>query len=122
MVLNATADPLVPYDGGDIVVFGLNRGTVISTEATLERFAVVNGCTGRQQVAAADPAPEDDVTPEHDVFTGCTADLQLWRYVGGGHGWPGAGQHRGESLVGIVAHKPTVNDLALEFFRAQLGE
>ena len=122
LVLNGTADPLVPYDGGDIVVFGLNRGTVISTEATLERFSVVNGCTGRQAVAAEDQAPEDGVMPEHEVFTGCSRDLQLWRYVGGGHGWPGAGQYRQESLVGIVAHKPTVNDLALEFFRAQLGQ
>lgn len=122
MVLNATADPLMPYDGGDIVVFGLNRGTVISTEATLERFSVANGCTGRMAVAAEDPAPEDGVIPEQDVFTGCSRDLVLWRYVGGGHGWPGAGQYRQESLVGIVAHKPTVNELALAFFRAQLGQ
>ena len=122
MVLNGTKDPLVPYDGGDIVVFGLNRGTVISTEATLERFSVANGCTGRQPVQADDPAPGDGVTPEHEVFVGCSADLELWRYVGGGHGWPGAGQYRQESLVGVVAHKPTVNDLALAFFRAQLGE
>jgi polyhydroxybutyrate depolymerase len=122
LVLNGTADPLMPYDGGDIVVFGLNRGSVISTEATLERFSIVNGCSGRQTVAVVDPAPDDRVTPEHEVFTGCTADLALWRYVGGGHGWPGAGQYRAEGLVGIVAHRPTVNDLALEFFRAQLGE
>jgi polyhydroxybutyrate depolymerase len=120
MVLNATADPLVPYDGGEIVVFGLNRGTVISTEATLARFALANGCSGREARMVEDPAPEDGVLPQHEVFTGCQADLELWRYVDGGHGWPGAGQYRAESLVGVVAHKPTVNELALAFFRAQL--
>jgi poly(3-hydroxybutyrate) depolymerase len=120
MVLNATADPLVPYDGGDIVVFGRNRGTVISTEATLERFAVANGCSGREAQAVEDPAPDDGVLPEHEVFTGCEADLELWRYVDGGHGWPGAGQYRAEGLVGVVAHKPTVNELALEFFHEHL--
>ena len=122
MVLNGTADPLIPYEGGDIVVFGQTRGTVISTEATLDRFSVVNGCDGRQTIPVTDPAPDDKVTPEHDVFTGCTADLELWRYVGGGHGWPGAGQYRQEGLVGVVAHKPTVNDLAIAFFKAQLAE
>jgi polyhydroxybutyrate depolymerase len=122
MLLNATADPLVPYDGADIVVFGLNRGTVISTEATLARFSVANGCNGREVLPVVDPAPDDRVLPEHEVFTGCVADLELWRYVDGGHGWPGAGQYRAEGLVGVVAHKPTVNELALAFFRAQLGE
>lgn len=122
MVLNGTADPLMPYDGGEIAVFGRSRGTVISTEATLERFALANGCDGREALPVEDPAPDDEVTPEHDVFTGCAADLELWRYVGGGHGWPGAGQYRTERLVGIVAHKPTVNELALAFFRAQLGD
>jgi len=122
MVLNGTADPLMPYDGGAIVVFGLNRGVVISTEATMARFALANGCTGREGRAVTDPAPDDKVTPEHDVFTGCSASLELWRYVDGGHGWPGAGQYRQESLVGVVAQKPTVNELALAFFRAQLDD
>jgi len=122
MVLNATADPLMPYDGGSIVVFGRNRGTVISTEATLARFALANGCSGRESRPVVDPAPNDGVTPEHDVFTGCTAPLELWRYVDGGHGWPGAGQYRQEALVGVVPQKPTVNELSLAFFRAQLGE
>ncbi len=122
MVMNGTADPLVPYDGGEVEVFGISRGKVISTEATLEHFSAIDGCTGRQQVPVTDPAPKDEVTPEHEVFTGCSASLELWRYVGGGHGWPGAPQYAPKRIIGIVADAPAVNDLALAFFKAELAK
>lgn len=117
MVLNGTDDPLVPYQGGAVTVFEQERGRVLSTEATLARFATVNGCAGREQLAAADPAPQDGVTPEHVVYQGCAAPLELWRFVGGGHGWPGASQYLGKRLIGVVPDGPSATALAVEFFR-----
>lgn len=119
MVLNGTADPLVPYQGGPVKVFEQERGRVLSTEATLAHFAAANGCAGREQVAVADPAPQDGVTPERIVYRGCAAPTELWRFVGGGHGWPGASQYFGERLIGTVPEAPSATALAVDFFRGK---
>ena len=34
-VLNGTADPLVPYDGGQITLLGKERGGTLSTDRTM---------------------------------------------------------------------------------------
>lgn len=116
MVINGTADPLVPYEGGPVAAFGKERGEVLSTEATLALFAAANGCAGREQLAAPDAAPDDGVTPEHLLYRGCAAPLELWRMVGGGHGWPGASQYFGERLIGVVPEAPDATGLAVAWF------
>ncbi len=44
MVVNGTADPVVPYIGGAIRVFGRKRGRVWSTRATVRLWRKRNGC------------------------------------------------------------------------------
>ena len=46
MVINGTHDPLVPYEGGHVRVFGRNRGAIWSTEHTIAFWANINGCRG----------------------------------------------------------------------------
>jgi len=116
MLMNGTDDPLVPYGGGPVEVLGRERGSVISTDATLELFAAANGCGGWEAVPLLDTWPGDGVTPEHEVYLDCEAPVELVRFVGGGHGWPGASQYFGERLIGVVPEGPPANALALAFF------
>lgn len=116
LMLNGTADPLVPYEGGPVTVLDDERGSVIPVEQTLALFAKANGCGAASVEAMDDPAPRDDIGVEELVYHDCAAPTALVRYIGGGHGWPGAGQYLGERLIGRIPDGPAANDLLLDFF------
>ncbi len=118
LMLNGTEDPLVPYDGGAVGLLGGERGSVIAVEATLALFAQANGCQEAKLEAIDDPAPRDGIGVEELAYQGCAAPTTLVRYLGGGHGWPGAGQYLGKALIGVVPDGPEANELLLDFFGA----
>src|SRR5262249_6438217 len=73
LIMNGTADPLLPYRGGEV---GLRhqRGRVISTDETLALLRQVNGCTGAAQTERLpdlDPGDGSDVTTER--WTTCSS-------------------------------------------------
>ena len=47
LAINGTADPIVPFGGGEVRLFrfGRSRGTVASTSQTLRFWAKQDGCT-----------------------------------------------------------------------------
>ena len=47
LVINGTLDPIVPFDGGPILIRDRERGDVLSTDATMKFFAARNGCSRR---------------------------------------------------------------------------
>lgn len=92
MVINGTADPMNPFDGGTVALYGLfgNRGTVLSTLATIDYFARLAGHRGPPLVT---PFPD---AAKHDSSR---ADLRVWSdgpgprvalivVHGGGHTFP----------------------------------
>jgi polyhydroxybutyrate depolymerase len=92
LVLNGTKDPMNPYQGGEVALYGVwgGRGTVLSTEATIEYFAKLAGHSGPPHVVQY-----PDVA-EHD---GSHAELRTWSdgpgpavvllsVAGGGHTFP----------------------------------
>ena len=46
LIMNGTADSLVPWAGGPITVLGQRRGTVVSAPATFDFWQKANGCKG----------------------------------------------------------------------------
>lgn len=121
MLINGTADPIVPYDGGDVRLFdfGRSRGEVLSTAATIAHFRAHNGC---------DPVPALVVLPEQDVvdgtavtletYTGCRANSEiiLVKVIGGGHTWPGGRQYLRQDLIGTVSREINASEMILDFF------
>ena len=81
LLIMGTDDPVVPYAGGEIVLFGRGRGRVLSAEATVDLFRRRNGC-GSAQTSTATGAV-DRVSPR-----GCRVPTQFDRVNGGGHSWP----------------------------------
>jgi polyhydroxybutyrate depolymerase len=88
LVMNGTADPLVPYQGGAIASGG--RGEVLSTDDTIALLRRFNGCTGDPAVEliASRNAGPSAVTRE--IWTHCAsgAPVVLYRIEGGGHRIP----------------------------------
>jgi polyhydroxybutyrate depolymerase len=98
MLINGTADPLVPFGGGPANMPEGPRD-VLSTEATVAVFSKAAECTGQRTETISDRDKQDGskVTIEHG--TGCKAPVELVRVDGGGHTIPG---RRSTSTRGAV--------------------
>lgn len=121
MIVNGTADPLVPFEGGQVrvVSFGRSRGEIVSTAATIERFRRFNGCEQTPEIVnLPDSDPDDGTAVSIETYSGCQAGTEviLVKIIGGGHAWPGGKQYLGEELVGRVSREINASELILDFF------
>jgi polyhydroxybutyrate depolymerase len=75
LLMNGTADPMNPFDGGDVALYGLvgNRGAVLSSAESADYF---------RDVAGHDGAAEQTVLPDLDPGDGSTVEVTRWRAPG----------------------------------------
>ena len=85
----ADQDPIVPYEGGRVKIFGKNRGRVLSFERSLKFFARKLKCSALPS-SKEDPNPKDSTSLEYFHFS-CKQGrfLEGVKMVNGGHVWPG---------------------------------
>ena len=88
MVMNGTADPLIPYNGGAAEMAGGKRD-LLSTEATAALFAQAAQCSAKRGQAMTDRNRKDASTVSITHWTGCKAPVSLVKVEGGGHTIPG---------------------------------
>ena len=95
MMINGSADPLMPPSGGEIKksrFMGVG-GTVLSTQQTVKFWAEVNHCDDNRTVTKLpDRDPADGTRIERIQYTGCrqNGEVVLYNIEGGGHAWPGS--------------------------------
>ena len=92
MIINGTADPINPYDGGWVVVRqDSTRGEVSSTEATLDYWKNLLPCKNDfELVEYEDSNPNDHSTLEHYRYF-CKESkikVELLKVINGGHTVP----------------------------------
>jgi polyhydroxybutyrate depolymerase len=124
MIMNGTEDPLVPFDGGQVSLFGFSYkyGKVMSSRESGQFFADLNHIAG---------AP---ATNETNVADGIRVERVLWRndykvevelvaIHGGGHGIPQPYRRRprllGPLLLGPSPKEPNGPDMIWAFFERQ---
>ncbi len=102
--IGGDADPLVPYNGGPVVVLKQKRGEVLSNAKAIQYWKNVNGCSQKSAVYAfPDINTEDDCTAVKTVWNNPANDrLKVVdiKVVNGGHTWPGMRQYLPRSMVG----------------------
>jgi polyhydroxybutyrate depolymerase len=90
LIMNGTADPLVPYEGGEGASPFSAEG-FWSTDKTVQFFRKINGCEQKDASAVDldDRDPDDESTVTRIAST-CPAgrDVLLYRINGGGHRMP----------------------------------
>ena len=119
MIMNGTDDPIVPFAGGDVNLFGLflRNGTVRSSRQTGQYFADLNHIAG---------PPQTSLTPMAD---GIAVELVSWRnradievelvaVHGGGHGIPQP-YRRHPRLLGPSPREPNGPEVIWDFFARQ---
>jgi polyhydroxybutyrate depolymerase len=120
LILHGTADPLVPYGGGDVSLFGKKRGRLLPTEEAAGKWADRNGCRGELvegSVINADPRDGCQVRPF--AYSGCRegTGVSLYRIENGGHTWPDGLQYLPKRMVGPVCRDIHGADVIWEFFK-----
>jgi len=92
LLMNGTADPMNPFGGGDVALYGLigNRGAVLSTDDSIDYFRDVAGHTGPPRVSVLpDRVPGDGSTVEVRRWdTPGRKPVALYAIQNGGHNAP----------------------------------
>lgn len=119
LIINGTDDPIVPYNGGSIKVFGRERGRVLSTEETLNFWIKANNCI--QQISVDNPpdtVKDDGSYVEIKAFRNLLngVEVMLYSIKGGGHTWPGAVQYLPEYIIGKTNKDINASEKIWEFF------
>lgn len=125
LIMNGTDDPLVPYEGGSIKVFGRERGKVLSTKETVEFWVKANGCnTIPVSGTISDKTKTDSSTVFFDLYKNPANNIEvvLYRIEGGGHTWPGAFQYLPESIIGKTNKDIEAQDIIWQFFKRHKKE
>ncbi len=109
MILNGTADPLVPYNGGKMVNVKDVEATILSTDSLVNFWRRVNKCSATPSVKDfPDINKRDKSTVTSFLYAGQGADVLLYKVQGGGHTWAGSGN---QFLYGLIAGA-TNNDIS----------
>ncbi len=92
LIMNGTADPMMPWNGGPVRVLGKEYGEVLSTAATVKYWVQAAGLTGPPETRRLDDRSSDDrsfVEIEAYRRPQDALEVVLYRVVGGGHNLPG---------------------------------
>lgn len=118
LILQGTADPLVPYAGGEVM---RDRGHFVSTDDTIKLWLKTDACA---------PNPVRAELPDRDPADGCRVSTFTWanpennitvclyRIEGGGHTWPGGQQYLPRLVVGRVCRDFDATETIWAFFKA----
>ena len=120
-MIPGTADRLMPYAGGPVAPGLRDRGTIVSSDRTLEFWRTAMGCGRTLRLERFDPV-RDETSVAVTRFDSCRggAVVQRWTVEGGGHTWPGREGGRGvrARLVGPTATEFSATQVILDFFDA----
>jgi len=119
----STDDPLVPYEGGEIVAIlpFIKRGKVASADDLRRFWAANNGCgQGAAEETLREKTVADNSTVVRMTHTGCRAGAEVifYRLDGAGHTWPGGKQYLSPWLVGTTNRDIDASEVLWQFFAA----
>ena len=122
LVISGTDDPLIPWDGGDVISPFLHkpRGKVLSVSDSANYWVTHNNCSSTPDITwLPDIDPQDDTRIRRETYSGGDEETKVILYAieGGGHTWPDGLQYLSESRIGKTCHDINANDIIWEFFR-----
>jgi polyhydroxybutyrate depolymerase len=92
LLMNGTSDPMNPWTGGDVALYGVwgNRGPVLSAQASIAYFLKLDGLSEPPVTTQLpDGDPDDGSTAERERWTGGgKRNVTLIKIQGGGHAVP----------------------------------
>ena len=119
-VFNGTEDPLVPYSGGQITVFGRQRGAVLSTDETVRIWRRKNRCRPEPLITELPDIEADGTRVTKIEYSRCKNESKvvLYRIEGGGHTWPNGRQYLPVRRIGRTTRDINGCDEIWRFFQS----
>jgi polyhydroxybutyrate depolymerase len=119
LIMNGVEDPLNPFNGGEVQLYGLyRRGQVRSSRASGQYFADLNHIAGPPRVTELD-FPDHVAVEDTSWRNTGPVEIELLAIHGGGHGIPQP-YHRGPRLLGPSPSAPDGPALIWAFFQRQV--
>ncbi len=112
MIIFGDEDPLVPFDGGEIMG---KRGKVIPVNETVNFWIKNNGCSENFSDHLSFDNEDDETKADKYIYKG-NADVVYWLIQGGGHTWPGGWQYLPKFLVGRTSKELNASEEIWNFF------
>lgn len=124
MQFDGTADPIIPYNGGNVADFGGHGegGMALSVDATTAFWARMNGCASAGPVESLPPhATFDPTRVSRQTWSRCRGGsaVVLYSIHDGGHTWPGGPQYLPKFIVGRASRQIDASDTMVHFFLDQ---
>jgi len=123
LIISNTADPLVPWGGGEIR-FGLRKfGKVLSVPETAKFWSIHNQCSSPPSIIwEPDRDPKDGTRVRKELYNQCRESTEVVLYVieGGGHTWPGGLQYLPEWIIGKTSRDIDANEVIWVFFKRHI--
>ncbi len=124
LLIAGTADPLVPYQGGEIGFIGFRGGQkigkVVSVAETITYWSTFNRCPPAPAITMEpDRNPQDGTRVRREAHGPCRegTEVMLYAIEGGGHTWPGGQQYLPERIVGRTSKDIDANEVIWSFFK-----
>lgn len=116
MQFDGTADPIMPYNGGNVADFGGHGegGVVLSVDATTAFWAHMDGCASAGPV---EPLPAhvvlDPTRVSRQTWSRCRggSTVVLYSIHDGGHTWPGGPQYLPKFIVGRASRQIDASEI-----------
>lgn len=115
MILVGTADPLVPYAGGDV---RRGRGHVLSADGAAAQWAHWNRCGSAAAPEQLADSARDGTTTSVVRYGRCADGSAVWLVSvdGGGHTWPGGRQYLPRLVIGRTSRDFDASEYVWSFF------
>ncbi|MBW0012323.1 PHB depolymerase family esterase [Mycobacterium sp.] len=114
--IHGTADPLVPFKGGDV----RGRGGVshaISANGMVDKWRSADGCQGDPTVQSLPDVGDGTLVHRFDS-SACAASTEVVFYQidNGGHTWPGGKQYLPPAVIGRTSRALDASEVIARFF------
>ena len=121
LLINGTRDPIMPYEGGEMIEDEISQGSVLSTQETINFWRGVNSCSEKsshRDIPNTDLF--DETRSEKFTYTNCDGEsrIVLISVANGGHTWPGGRQYKGEKIIGKTSRDFDASVEIWRFFKS----
>ena len=119
LYIHGTADPLVPFTGGEMTAGGTAGGTILSHFQTIEKWVTINNCNPVPAVTDLPDIANDGTTIKQRTYSGGTNGSEVVSYVvlNGGHTWPQGLQYVSEFIIGKTSQDMNGCEVIWTFFK-----
>lgn len=118
--VHGTADPIVPYTGGEMRVQRRYFGRAMSVDDAVQYWVAHNHCIVPPTIEELpETDDENSMLVRREVYGYGIGNTEVELYVvqGGGHTWPGGKQYAGEWLIGKTCSNFNATEALWSFFR-----